>query len=117
VIKQHNAKRLRAGMAATALLALGLGVARPGAVAASNGAAQPPTGLLAAITTAAGQTYSGALQFATEMRSLYNVYQLQASEKTFAVQLTAEGSTEEANLLLCEIFNKVPAASKRKCRT
>jgi len=118
VNKQHNAKRLAAGMAAMVLLALAIATARPGPVAASNDVAAPAVAsIMATVQVAAGQAYTGTLQFATDMRSLYNVYQLQSAAEVITASAQPAAIENEAELVLCEIFPKVAVKLKKKCRT
>src|SRR5262245_38251365 len=105
-----------AGMViALALTAVASG---PADVAASNGQSTPVANVLASLQMTASMALRGSLQAAQDLRSLYNVYQLQqlpeVASSAVAATLT---SGEEARMIMCEIFPAPKPQPKKKCRT
>ena len=117
MIRRHNSKRFLASLLTAVFLAVLVASAPPTGVIASNAASQPvAASVLATLELAAGQVYGGARQFATDMRSLYSVYQLQAAPDSMTASRISGDDQSEAQLILCEIFRK-PMVQKKKCRT
>ena len=117
-----KSKRWAAGIAAAAALAFTLAASRPVNVAAGSGT-QAAASPLATLEIAAGQFYYGMAQAATDIRSLYSIYQLQSSPNTTPAIVAAEATIpavnpldhEDARLVMCEIFQP-PPPPKKKCR-
>jgi hypothetical protein len=120
VIRKHNSiQRLAAGMLVA--LALGFTATRGAQVAASDGSSLGTANLLASVQVAANQAVAGTMQVAQDLRSLYNVYQLQNAPEVITASATASVapllSDEEARLIMCEVFQAPKPAEKKKCRT
>lgn len=112
-LQYNSAKRFLAGVAAA--VALFLAASGPVQHAAGNRSGAGQAGVIAAIQVTALQAYEGTAQFASELRSLYSVYQLQSSDafSSPAPETLAASPNDEAQFIRCEIF-PAPETPKKK---
>lgn len=117
--KANSAKRAAAGMVLSAVLALSIVALPPAKVAASDFAA-PRAGFLGTLQLIGTQVYASTAQFTRDMRSLYSVYQLQATPDFTVSKETIQNipffDSDEGRLIACELF-QAPPPPKKKCRT